>query len=162
MNIGITGHQNIGGKKLINWVRRELHQEIIQNKEIKIARSSLAIGADQIFAQVVLEMNINLISVIPSEGYEKTFATKERTEYFRLKSLCSSTEFLNFPSPAQEAFLAAGIHIADHSDLIFAVWDGLPAKGLGGTGDIVKYALSLGKHVIHLQTITKNKQVYNG
>lgn len=161
MNVGITGHQHIEGKKLFNWVRKELLKEI-RNKKIKTARSSLAIGADQLFAQVVLKMKIDLISVIPSAGYEKTFATKDQSEYFRLKSLSSSIEILNFPSPTEEAFLAAGKHIAEHSDLIFAVWDGLPAKGLGGTGDIVRYALSLGKHVIHLHTIDKNKQIYNG
>lgn len=107
-------------------------------------------------------MKIDLVSVIPSAGYEETFEIKDQSEYFRLKSLSSSIEILNFSSPSEEAFLYAGKYITDHSDLIFAVWDGLPAKGLGGTGDIVRYALSLGKHVIHLNTVDKNKLVYNG
>lgn len=162
MNVGITGHQDMGGKKIISWVKAEIRQELLHYPKIQSARSSLAIGADQLFAQTALELKINLISVIPSKGYEKTFSTKARAEYFWLKKLSTSVELLNFPVPSEEAFLAAGKHIAEHSDLIFAVWDGLPSKGLGGTGDIVKYALSLGKHVIHLHTIDKNKQIYNG
>lgn len=161
MTIGITGHQDIGNKKLINWIKNELRLEILRNKNIKTARSSLAVGADQLFAKVVLEMKIDLISVIPSVGYEETFGTKDKLEYFRLKSLSRNVEALNFLHPTEEAFLAAGKHIADHSDLIFAVWDGFAAKGLGGTGDIVRYALSLGKHVIHLHTIEKIIMIYN-
>ena len=99
--------------------------------------------------------------MIPSEGYEKTFSKRAHAEYFRLKKLSNSIELLNFPVPSEEAFLAAGKHIADHSDVIFAVWDGLPAKGIGGTADIVKYALSIGKQVIRLHTLKKNKHVYN-
>ena len=36
-----------------------------------------------------------------------------------------------------------------------AVWNGLPAKGLGGTGDIVSYAKQLGVPVIHLALVTR-------
>ena len=36
------------------------------------------------------------------------------------------------------------------AELLLAVWDGLPAKGLGGTADIVTYATQQRKEVIHL------------
>jgi hypothetical protein len=38
------------------------------------------------------------------------------------------------------AYLSCGRHIVDSSDVLIAIWDGAPARGPGGTGDIVAYA----------------------
>jgi hypothetical protein len=40
-----------------------------------------------------------------------------------------------------QAFLQAGKWIVDEVDHLMAVWDGEPAEGTGGTGDIVRYAI---------------------
>ena len=37
--------------------------------------------------------------------------------------------------------------LAPRCDRLLAVWDGLPSRGLGGTGDIVTYARTLGRPV---------------
>lgn len=42
------------------------------------------------------------------------------------------------------------------SDFIIAVWNGKEARGLGGTGDIVKYANQTLKEVIHIDPIKKD------
>jgi hypothetical protein len=36
------------------------------------------------------------------------------------------------------------------------VWDGEPAKGLGGTGDVVGYAVQKGKDLIHLNPVNRS------
>jgi hypothetical protein len=36
--------------------------------------------------------------------------------------------------------MRAGEKVVDLSDTLLAVWDGLPAKGYGGTADVVTYA----------------------
>ena len=36
------------------------------------------------------------------------------------------------------------------SDLVLAVWDGMPAKGTGGTADIVAFADAHGKEVVQI------------
>ena len=38
--------------------------------------------------------------------------------------------------------------VADRCDLLIAVWDGQPAQGLGGTGDVVRYAREIGREVL--------------
>ncbi len=38
---------------------------------------------------------------------------------------------------------------------MMAVWDGEPAQGLGGTGDVVDYALARRKPVIHIDPIKR-------
>jgi hypothetical protein len=54
---------------------------------------------------------------------------------------------LDYAEPTEEAFLAAGKSVVDNCQVLIAVWDGKPARGLGGTADIVRYARDTGKAV---------------
>ncbi len=45
------------------------------------------------------------------------------------------------------------------ADLMVAVWNGRPAAGLGGTADIVKYALNSGKPVLHLDPESRTTEM---
>jgi hypothetical protein len=54
-----------------------------------------------------------------------------------------------------EAFLAAGHYIVDHCDVLFAVWDELPAGAMGGTGDVVEYARRSERRVVHLNPMER-------
>jgi hypothetical protein len=108
----------------------------------------LAVGADQIFAKAVLAMRGRLHVILPSADYASTFTTdEERATFARLLSSSNSCEELPYTAPTEEAFMAAGRAVADRSDLLLAVWDGMPAAGFGGTGDVVQYARSRGKPV---------------
>jgi hypothetical protein len=49
---------------------------------------------------------------------------------------------------AKGAYMETGILTADRADVMVAVWDGKPAAGLGGTGDVVDYVRALGKPLI--------------
>ena len=45
------------------------------------------------------------------------------------------------PCPLREAaYAAAGLAVLDRCDLLIALWDGMPARGPGGTGDQVAEA----------------------
>lgn len=102
---------------------------------------ALAAGADQLFARLVIEQGGRLHVVIPCRGYETTFSTDEELAEFRsLLEQATEVERMEFPNPSERAFLAAGRRVADLSDRVIAVWDGKPARGLGGTADIVAYA----------------------
>lgn len=109
---------------------------------------SLAIGADQIFARALLAIGGRLHVVVPCADYASTFTTDEaRASYAEFLASSTSSEELPYPSPTEEAFMAAGRAVADRSDLLLAVWDGAPAAGLGGTADVVKYAKGRGETV---------------
>jgi hypothetical protein len=51
-----------------------------------------------------------------------------------------------------EAYERAGRYVVEHSDVLVAVWDGLPARGRGGTAEIVEWARGLGKPVYRVWT----------
>jgi hypothetical protein len=116
------------------------------------ALSSLASGSDQLFAQIALELQFAVTAVIPMQGYERLFKGAALVEYRRLLSRCTICELASDGSP-QENFFAAGKYIVDHSDIIIAVWDGQPSRGLGGTADVVSYAHSRGRSLVHIDPV---------
>ena len=145
MRIGVTGHQDIPPAALA-YVIEGINSVLDQVNDDLIGISSLAIGADQFFASHVLDRGGRLEVVLPCKGYEKTFYSVKDLEYFHsLLDRAATVETLNFTEPSAEAYLAAGYRVADLSELLLAIWDGQPARGTGGTADIVEYARSRGK-----------------
>ncbi|GAA1314659.1 hypothetical protein OHU11_33745 [Streptomyces sp. NBC_00257] len=145
--IGVTGHRTIP---------QEAHAHVLSGLRAALcglegsleALSSLAVGADQIFADLALACGADLTVVIPSGDYESCFEdAAELARYRALKDRAAREVRLGYPHSTDEAYYAAGAYIADHCDRLLAVWDGRPARGLGGTGDIVTYARSLGRPV---------------
>lgn len=142
MRIGLTGHQNIPPQAL-EYIARGINDVLDRVSDELVGVSSLAAGADQLFASLVLERGGRLEIVIPCRRYEKTFPLPEDlTNFQTLLERAASVETLSFDEPSEEAYLAAGCRVVDLSDVLLAVWDGQPARGKGGTGDIVEYARS--------------------
>jgi hypothetical protein len=110
--------------------------------------SSLAEGADQLFAAHVLGAGGVLEAIVPCEDYGRTLATDSgRVRYEQFRNAAETVITLPFAKPSEEAFLAAGHTLRDRCDHLFAVWDGRPARGLGGTADVVSYARTRGRPI---------------
>lgn len=156
MRVGITGHQRLAAPARWDWVKQELDRFLASVDRPLIGVSSIAIGADQLFADAVLQHGGALEVVIPFVGYESVFSEgHDRQEYFRLLESASKQEVLEKHGSDEEAYLAAGQRVVDRSELLVAVWDGRPAGGIGGTGDVVNYAMQQGKRIIHLNPNTQ-------
>lgn len=146
--VGCTGHQNIP-VEAIEYVKEHLRSELQKyNAGALVGVCSLADGADQLFAQLVLDVGGSLNVVVPSSGYETTFDAQGLHRYHQLLSRASKTDTLKWPKPSEDAFLAAGHRVAERSDVLIAVWDGEKAQGKGGTADIVRYAQDHGKRTV--------------
>ncbi|HSC08034.1 MAG TPA: hypothetical protein VLD59_14510, partial [Steroidobacteraceae bacterium] len=48
----------------------------------------------------------------------------------------------------KDGYLDCGIETVNGSDVLLALWDGDPARGKGGTAEVVQYATSIGKPVM--------------
>jgi len=153
MQVGITGHQQREGIDW-NWVEAALYAELGKLSGVQGALSSLAKGADQVFARVAISLGIPVIAVIPVRNYERFFSGTDRTEYECLLQQ-SHINDLGWTGEDQLGFLSAGKFIVENVDLLFAVWDGHTSRGFGGTGDIVGYASQISKKIIHLNPITR-------
>ena len=42
----------------------------------------------------------------------------------------------------EKQYAWVGAYVAEHADILFAIWDGKPARGVGGTGQVVKWFLA--------------------
>jgi hypothetical protein len=158
--IGVTGHQHFEGVSNKSWIKKQVFK-VTEVLDIEMGYSSLAIGADMLFAEILLARKIKLFAVIPSVDYDKTFGESDLIHYQSLLQNASDKIMLNFSHPNEEAFFEAGKYVARHSDLLLVIWDGQPAKGLGGTGDVFNYALGQGKPIIHINPWTKETFTYN-
>ena len=145
MNIGVTGHQKLTKQELWTTARKEMEAVLRGLPTPFVGFSSLAIGADQIFGELVLELGQSLVTIVPFETYAEKFDNSSRIKYMELLSKSSRIEILQEGVTDEEAYFAAGKIIVERSDLMIAVWDGEPAAGFGGTADIVDYAKLVGK-----------------
>ena len=48
----------------------------------------------------------------------------------------------------KDGYLDCGIETVNGADVLIAFWDGAPARGKGGTADVVEYAQSIGKPIM--------------
>lgn len=143
--IGISGHQKAPG---VVWRLMESRVTHLLGSPPFRGVSSLAAGADQAFADLVVRLGGELLVVVPSENYGASFErSTDRSHFEALLNQALSTEQLDYAEPSEDAFLAAGRRVVDLCDLLVAVWDGLPAQGKGGTADVVAYAREQGKPV---------------
>lgn len=145
--VGATGHQEIPPPAEadivagVNYVLRSQPAGLV-------AICSLAVGTDQLVAQAVLDIGGALDVVIPCERYDETFNGADLVRFRQLLGRARRIETLRHPAPTEEAFLDAGRRVVDHCELLVAVWDGEAADGLGGTGDVVDYARSVGRKIV--------------
>lgn len=146
--LGVTGHQAIPDVAL-DFVAEGITGQVsaVSPADLVVGVTSLAAGADQLFATIVIRCGGSLHVVVPASGYETTFNGKDRSEFSRLLQLASEVERLPFDAPTEEAFFAAGKRVVDLCDVLLAVWDGEPSRGLGGTADVVRYACQAGRDV---------------
>jgi len=145
--VGITGHQGLTSATESS-IRTSI-ADYLKSKTDPIGVTSLAEGADQIFAEQVVAAGGALEVVVPADHYEDSFQTDSaRDNYRRLRTVSKAVIQLDFTKPSEDAYWAAGKKIAEECDELLAVWDGKPAVGHGGTGDVVDYARKIGKTVV--------------
>ncbi len=141
--IGITGHQGMPDNTR-ELVRAALLEILTPYAPGLVGVTCLADGADQLFARVVLSLGGKLEVIVPADEYRDSLAPAAQVEYDDLIDRASHVEHLPFFASTEEAHMAGGQAVVDHSDILVAIWDGLPARGLGGTADVVAYAKRYG------------------
>lgn len=161
MKAGVSGHRDLTEKRTVAWVRSRI-EDAIDTLHITSGFTSLAIGADQLFATALKSRRIPFTAVIPCHDYETTFDDVELATYKALVSSATDMVQLPFTEPAEAAYMAAGRTIVDYSDVIVAVWNGRPARGYGGTADIVQYALERQKMIWYINPETREVMKFTG
>jgi hypothetical protein len=106
--------------------------------------SSLAEGADRVVADELMRVGATLVVVLPlpADEYRRDFvAPGSADEFDRLLARASTVHLATTDEASREAaYEAAGLQVLEAADMLVAVWDGAPARGRGGTAELVEAA----------------------
>ncbi|MGB8963650.1 MAG: hypothetical protein WCC38_17060 [Pseudonocardiaceae bacterium] len=142
--VGITGHSNLtveSAPLVADALRAELAAHVSDGL---VGVSCLARCADQLFARVVLELGGGLEVVLPAADYRSRKVKVDNAAVFdELIGQATTVRTLPFETSNRESYLAASEHVLSTAELMMAVWDGYPADGRGGTGDVIERARAL-------------------
>jgi hypothetical protein len=124
--------------------------------------SPLAEGADRLVAVRALDkLNASLVVPLPLpvSEYLRDFDTPESKAVF-LRLLERAEEVIELPNAGsrEQCYLAAGLYVLNHCDVLIAVWDGEPARGTGGTAEIVHEARRLGLPIAWVHTSNRDPE----
>lgn len=161
--IGIVGHRFLNTPQVKAFVYKQCTEILYSFRKIYniSALSAIAEGADSIFADAALALDIPLQVVRPFQNYSQDFTTiTKKRLYFRLQSAAVEETRLSYEERSEEAYDEAMKYIVTNSDLLIAVWDSQPPRGKGGTGEAVNYAITHKKNWIHLNVIDLSVQLY--
>jgi hypothetical protein len=144
MRIAITGHRELPAdtERLVNQAIR--HKLAAYAGRDVVGVTNLADGADQLFAQAVLDAGGQLEVIIPAARYREGLPESAHAAYDALLSRASSVHRLDRIESNEEAHMKASRAMLDRAEHLFAVWDGKPARGYGGTADVVAEARDRG------------------
>jgi hypothetical protein len=109
-----------------------------------VGLTCLAGGSDQIFAQIVIDHGGSIESFIPAKRFPDTLSGESRAAYETLRDRSKVVHELPYVDPGPASYMEASRKMVDDADVLFAVWDGEPARGYGGTADVAAYARERG------------------
>ncbi|GAA2254086.1 hypothetical protein GCM10010232_48760 [Streptomyces amakusaensis] len=145
LRVGITGHRGLPDP-VAEDVRRLLAEKAkAYDPADLVAVSCIADGPDAWWAQAVLAVGGRLEVVIPAVEYRAGLPDWHHPDYDTLLSQAAAVHRTGMTASTSEAHQAGSEILTDRCDELLAVWDGHPARGFGGTADVVAYARRTGK-----------------
>jgi hypothetical protein len=146
LRIAISGHRGLPGTTAA-LVDKAIRAALAEHAPDVTGISCLADGADQIFARAVTDLGGQFEAITPAAGYRAGLPLDAHAEYDRLLARAAAVRRLPFTESTSESHMAASKLMVDDADELYAVWDGQPARGYGGTADVVAYAREHGTPV---------------
>lgn len=143
--IAISGHRGLSpevSRRVDEGIRRELRPFVEAGSLVGV--SCLADGADQVFARAILDAGGALEVVVPAERYRDGLPEDAHAAFDELLAVAGVVHRLDHVEPTLTALMDASVEMLKRSERLLAVWDGLPARGYGGTADVVALAQKLG------------------
>ncbi len=147
VRVGVTGHRTVPG---YDAVVRAIDAVIAGVPTPARLVTSLAEGADRLVAHAARAHGWTLDVILPLEAddYRADFTGRGSVAEFGTLLDAATTVTVVRPAASRpEAYQAAGLAMLDRSQALIAVWDGQPARGVGGTAEVVAEARRRGMPV---------------
>lgn len=146
--LGFAGHRDIPDP---GELRKVVRDEVSAMKEALGGRvigiSGAAAGADLVFLRACVDLRIPMIVVLPFS--ETRFAEDfEDPAEWDLAEKLMGVALAKYVTPgrkeAPEAYRSVSRNLIEWTDAFLFAWDGMPARGTGGTGETVDEAREVG------------------
>ncbi len=159
--LGFTGHRKLAaeaiyGAQILNVLQRELSAG-----RAVYGVSSVAAGADLLFAEGCLRAGVPLrvLLPLPQESFRRDFQPEDWARVEAVLRAAVSVEVTGqdasgMETSRDERYYECGLETVQQSQMLLAVWDGQPARGLGGTAEIVAFAREMGRRVVWIHSET--------
>jgi hypothetical protein len=163
--VGIVGHRVLGGEDVHFYVQSCCHKILsdLKAKYPKVrAISAISEGADSIFAQCAVSLNIELESVIPFQDFKADFGDEVAGErYIRLRRCSDFETKVNFSKRSNLAYRRSMQWVVLKSNILIAVWDGRKIGSIGGTWEAISLCEKLNKAMININVRTKTMSLHS-
>jgi len=149
--VGFTGHRQLAQpERIAAAIERGLAGVIEAAPGEWIALSSIAAGGDTLFAHAALRRRLPWMAVLPlpPAEFRKDFSDAAWREAEGLLAEAEHVRVMAENGTRDDAYLDAGIETVHECDVLLAVWNGEPARGKGGTADVIEYARELGRPIV--------------
>ena len=149
MIVAVSGHRDVIITPSIRQELQGFFDGLTQHHRTIVLLDALADGADQCVAEIALKYdNITLEVPLPLEktAYIKTIKNK-----IRFNALLKSAQKVHsLPARYDHPYENLGRYLVDRADMLLALWDGSYNDKIGGTGEVIRYARTLEKPIVHI------------
>lgn len=156
--VAVTGHRDLVPSEIAT-IRKSIRRLFTKLRDDYPQRklqvlSPLAVGADQLVAEVALELGIGFVVPLPMQRsiYLDDFESAESKS--RFEALCdeaiavhelplaSGNTRAGIAEPGEQRtrqYAQLGVFLCAHCHILLAIWDGKESDELGGTGQVVRF-----------------------
>ena len=155
--VGFSGHRHLadvlGPARAIMEAVSELRREAPGDW---IGLSSVAAGSDQLFVQQILDLGLSWHAILPlpRAQFQDDFSADSWAVAEGFLARADHVRVIGESLSREDGYLDCGMETVNDADVLIALWDGLPARGKGGTAEVVEYATALGKPVLIIDAKT--------
>lgn len=148
--VGFSGHRKLPDPKVAADAIRKVFDRLATNYRPLASVSSAASGADTLFVEEVVRRHLPCLLVLPfpKTRFQQDFSPADWERILPLIEKATRVDEVAGEESAEGAYMETGVLTADRADIMVVVWNGKPAAGFGGTGDVVAYLRELGKPLI--------------
>lgn len=163
VTVGVVGHRSLEHQAVLRATVQCVLDDIVnihgcggQSHPHLCCLSSLAEGADRLVAEEVLKRPgacLKVVLPLTVRDYLEDFATDESRRQFHallerdpapvmlsrenLSDVCAPQDLLKV---RRQAYARAGRCVVDACTVLLGIWDGQPARGIGGTAQSIEHA----------------------
>jgi hypothetical protein len=160
LKIAITGHRQINiSDVLINSINSTLEDLLDQFIESDIyLLSPLAEGSDQLVAKLAMQFpGVKLIVPLPLsvDEYLEDFSSDDsKQQFLELLKIANKIIPLTPVKNHQMAYHNLGEYLVNECDSLLAIWNGIYTNKIGGSGEVVRMAVTTKKPVFWIYNKT--------